>query len=256
MLRKKQNESWKIVFLVIGLLTLYNASNEPTIANDNQITNGTESSSGRSSLGSGGGGGSSSGISSGSVVPASINEITLLPTYTLINGGFENGTSHWTVRHGYTLDCSVSHSGSCSIKSSGTYFDPAIDPGAGDSRAMWTPRIYGVKEGQKIYVSWWAKTTGLNPVCAPGQKKSCGGDAGIRIGVDFKNATTINGAPMRANYGEMVRFGNDWTYREFNDTIRAGESSITLWLQGKPYNYTEGVGWFDDIKLEIYNATG
>jgi hypothetical protein len=161
--------------------------------------------------------------------------------YTMINGGFENGTSGWSVRHGYSLDVNESHSGNASIKSSSTYYNSTIDATLGDARAMWVSKVPPVQEGYKVFASVFIKT----------EEADC--PYGLRIGIDFKMS---NGSIVHAINGEWVTWGNDWTYREINGTVRVGEQKITLWLQSKPYNCS-ALGWFDDVRLYVMqeNAT-
>lgn len=155
----------------------------------------------------------------------------------LLNGGFENGTYQWDVRHGFFLDTSQFHSGNSSIRSETTFYNPDIDPTKGDARGMWISPSIKVYEGQTIIASAYIKT----------EESDC--VDGLRIGIDFKNITG-DGSPMRAVNGNFVEWNNNWTYTQINGTVRAGEQIITLWIQGRPYNCS-GNGWFDDINLDI-----
>lgn len=92
-----------------------------------------------------------------------------------------------------------------------------------------------VSEGQMITVSGYISTDAAN--CTDG----------LRIGVDFKNDTW---GILRAHNGPFVTWGQNWTYVAFNETVRAGEQKITLWVQGRPYDCPAS-GWFDDIELSI-----
>jgi len=42
--------------------------------------------------------------------------VSTLEAQPLRNGGFENGSSNWSLRQGWALDCSQSHSGRCSAR--------------------------------------------------------------------------------------------------------------------------------------------
>lgn len=163
-----------------------------------------------------------------------------IPIYTLQNGGFENGTSGWAMRHGYSLDTKVFHSGNASARADPTYYDPAVDPTKGDARASWISKSVYVQEGQQVFASAWIKT----------EQATC--TDGLRIGIDFK---AINSTPYVIN-GQFVTWGNNWTYRTINGTVPTGKGviRITLWLQGKPYD-CPAKGWFDDIELKVYNQS-
>jgi hypothetical protein len=155
--------------------------------------------------------------------------------YSLPNGGFEDSTSGWEVRHGYVLDTNVNHSGSASMRSSSTYYDAAIDPNMGDARAMWNAEAIDIKEGQRVFASAFMKT----------RDSRC--PFGLRIGMDFKSR---NYKILRSINGDWVSWGNDWSYRSIEGTVRPGEEKVTLWLQAMPYNCS-AVGWFDDVELQI-----
>jgi hypothetical protein len=167
--------------------------------------------------------------------------------YTLPNGGFEQGTSGWDIRHGYSLDTTTYHSGSTSVKSVSTFYNPTIDPTKGDARAIWNIPAIPIQEGQKIFVSGYIKTTYAD--CLDG----------LRIGIDLKNNS--GGSAIIGGFNdEWVSWGSDWTYVSFNITVKPWSITNTgkitkanLWLQGRPYNCS-AVGWFDDIKLYIIQS--
>jgi len=154
--------------------------------------------------------------------------------FTLSNGGFEQGSTGWAVRHGFNIVSDVFHGGTHSLKSSGTYYSSTEDPNKGDARASWTNSI-AVSPGQRVVASAWIKT----------ESSSC--VDGLRIGMDFKDSS---GSPVKVVDGEFVKWGNDWTYREISGVAPAGTVRINLWLQTRPYACPES-GWYDDINLEV-----
>lgn len=163
--------------------------------------------------------------------------------YDLPNGGFENASENWYIRHGYSLDNITIHSGNWSLKSSLTYYDPDEDPSLGDARAIWSKGIRGIEAGDKVYASGYMK------IETNTSDTDCVYWYGARYGIDYKKE---DGTIIKANNGDWVSWNSsgDWEFGEYTRIVPEGTVRINFWLQTKPHNCS-GTAWFDDMTLII-----
>jgi hypothetical protein len=154
------------------------------------------------------------------------------PANLIVNPGFENGLTGWTVSAGsavYSVDHSTSNSGNASAK--------GIESNSGSLGRLYQA-VTGVTPGAQCQISGWIKTTNVT------------GEGGVVIALDY---VQNDGSTPADGYVEEIGFvtgTTDWTFFQspvFTLTSKPSDATA-LWFLFD-FNNVLGTAWWDDVSL-------